>query len=134
MTSTRNVLGGSLLLCGHDPVTGFYRDGCCETGPDDLGSHTVCASVTAEFLRHQAERGNDLTRPGPSFRGLAPGDRWCVCVSRWKQALDDGLAPPVHLAATHERALDVVTLQQLEAHAVDVPDDASGATDPAAGA
>ena len=125
--SPRNVLGGPLADCGHDPVTGFYRDGCCETGPDDLGSHTVCAAVTADFLAHQADRGNDLTRPAPGFSGLAPGDSWCVCVSRWKEALDDGLAPPVRLEATHTKALEVVTLEQLRAHAVDVPDDASRA-------
>ena len=125
--TTTNVLGGPLADCNHDPVTGFYRDGCCETGPDDLGSHTVCASVTAEFLDHQARRGNDLTRPAPGFAGLTPGDRWCVCVARWKEAFDDGLAPPVHLAASHAKALEVVTLEQLQAHAVDVPEDAGGA-------
>jgi len=112
-----NVLGGPLEDCNHDPVTGFYRDGCCQTGPDDAGSHTVCATVTREFLGHQKALGNDLTQPAPSFRGLAPGDRWCVCVTRWKQAYDDGVAPPVHLAASHSEALVVVTLEQLQAHA-----------------
>lgn len=112
-----NVLGGELADCGRDPVTGFLRDGCCQTGPDDLGSHTVCASVTREFLGHQAAMGNDLTQPAPGFRGLVPGDRWCVCVSRWKQAYDDGVAPPVHLDASHKKALDVVSLEQLQAHA-----------------
>ena len=114
-----NVLGEPLQECGRDPLTGFYRDGCCETGPDDHGTHVVCAVMTAEFLAFTAGRGNDLSTPRPSFRfpGLRPGDRWCLCVSRWKEALDAGVAPPVVLEATHRRALDVVSLADLRAHA-----------------
>lgn len=121
----RNVLGGELEECGTDPVTGFYRDGCCSTGPDDLGSHTVCAVVTAEFLEHQRSVGNDLSTPVPAYRfpGLVPGDRWCVVAVRWLQAYRDGVAAPVVLAATHERALDVIPLEVLQQHAVDVPAD-----------
>jgi uncharacterized protein len=114
----RNVLGDELTDCGHDPVTGFYRDGCCETGPDDAGVHTVCARVTQEFLEYSAARGNDLTRPAPGFAGLQPGDRWCLCASRWKEALDGGVAPPVDLAATHARSLEWVDLADLRAHAL----------------
>lgn len=123
----RNVLGGELQPCGTDPVTGFYRDGSCNTGPDDLGSHTVCAVVTAEFLEHQRNVGNDLTTPRPeyAFPGLRPGDRWCVVAARWLQAYQDGVAAPVVLAATHERALAIVPLDALREHAVDVPDDLS---------
>ncbi|MGZ4589167.1 MAG: DUF2237 family protein [Actinomycetes bacterium] len=125
MTDDRNVLGGPLEQCGTDPVTGFYRDGCCTTGPEDLGSHTVCAVVTAEFLAHQLSVGNDLTTPRPEwqFAGLRPGDRWCVVAARWLQAAHDGAAAPVVLAATHARALDVVPLELLQQHAVDVPAD-----------
>ena len=112
-----NVLGGELEPCGTDPVTGWTRSGCCETGPDDTGSHTVCAVVSSAFLRYSAARGNDLTRPGPSFPGLVPGDRWCLCASRWHEAFLDGVAPPVVLAACHERALEVVRLEDLQAHA-----------------
>lgn len=121
----RNVLGGPLDRCGVDPVTGFYRDGRCNTGPDDVGSHTVCAVVTLEFLTHQASVGNDLSTPRPEWRfpGLTPGDRWCVVAARWRQAYDEGAACPVVLAATHERALDVVPLAYLREHAVDVPPD-----------
>ncbi|HZI95891.1 MAG TPA: DUF2237 domain-containing protein [Actinomycetales bacterium] len=120
-----NVLGGELQVCGTDPVTGFFRDGCCSTGPEDAGSHTVCAVVTAEFLAHQQSVGNDLVTPRPElrFQGLRPGDRWCVVAVRWLQAAQDGAAAPVVLAATHERALDVVGVELLRAHAVDVPDD-----------
>ena len=123
----RNVLGGVLEECGTDPVTGFYRDGCCSTGPEDLGSHTVCAVVTAEFLRHQQEVGNDLSTPRPEYQfpGLRPGDRWCVVAVRWLQAYEAGVAAPVVLASTHERALDVVSLEFLTEHAVDVPADPS---------
>jgi uncharacterized protein (DUF2237 family) len=130
MTDARNVLGGSLNPCGDDPVTGFYRDGCCNTGPEDLGSHTVCAVVSAQFLAHQREVGNDLSTPRPEygFAGLQPGDRWCVCAARWQQAYDDGAPAPVVLAATHERALDVVSLEALQEHAVDVPADPSTLT------
>lgn len=112
-----NVLGGELETCGTDPVTGWTRSGWCETGPDDTGSHTVCALVTETFLRYSAARGNDLTRPGPSFPGLVPGDRWCLCAARWEEAFLDGVAPPVVLAACHERSLDVVRLEDLQAHA-----------------
>jgi uncharacterized protein (DUF2237 family) len=118
-SSARNVYGAPLTCCCTSPVTGFYRDGYCHTGPQDLGSHTVCALMTEAFLAFSRRRGNDLTTPRPEFDfpGLAPGDRWCLCVSRWKEALDAGVAPPVLLAATHEKALEVVTLAQLEAHA-----------------
>ena len=124
----RNVLGGELGICGTDPLTGFFRDGCCATGPEDLGSHTVCAVVTAEFLAQQRAVGNDLTTPRPEygFGGLTPGDRWCVVAARWLQAYRAGVAPPVVLAATHERATDIVPLDALRAHAVDVPADPGG--------
>lgn len=121
----RNVLGRPLEPCGTDPVTGFYRDGRCSSGPEDVGSHTVCAVVTQEFLAHQASVGNDLVTPRPEWRfpGLQPGDRWCVVAVRWLQAYQDGVAAPVVLASTHERALDVVPLALLREHAVDVPED-----------
>jgi uncharacterized protein (DUF2237 family) len=121
----RNVLGGELEVCGTDPLTGFFRDGCCATGPEDLGSHTVCAVVTAEFLTQQRAVGNDLVSPRPEygFGGLTPGDRWCVVAARWLQAYQAGVAPPVMLAATHERAIDVIPLAALRQHAVDVPAD-----------
>jgi uncharacterized protein len=123
----RNVLGGELEPCGNDPLTGFYRDGCCNTGPEDLGSHTICAVVTAEFLEHQRSIGNDLTTPMPQFRfpGLVPGDRWCVTAANWLRAYADGVAAPVVLACTHERALEIVPLSALKQHSVDVPGDAS---------
>jgi uncharacterized protein len=123
----RNVLGGPLQPCGTDPVTGFYRDGTCTTGPEDLGSHTVCAVVTAEFLAQQRAVGNDLVTPRPEYRfdGLRPGDRWCVVAARWLQAYEAGVAAPVVLAATHARALDIVPLEALREHAVDVPADPS---------
>ena len=126
MTAERNVLGGELIECGTDPMTGFTREGCCTTGPEDTGSHTVCAVVTAGFLEHQRSVGNDLTTPRPDYRfpGLVPGDRWCVVAVRWRQAYEDGAAAPVVLAATHARALDVVPVEWLREHAVDVPDDA----------
>jgi uncharacterized protein (DUF2237 family) len=121
----RNVLGGPLESCGTDPLTGFYRDGCCSTGPEDLGSHTICAVVTAEFLEHQAGIGNDLGTPMPmyGFPGLVPGDRWCVTAVNWLRAHRDGAAAYVVLASTHERALDIVALEALREHAVDVPSD-----------
>lgn len=124
----RNVLGEPLQLCGTDPVTGFYRNGCCSTGPSDAGSHTICAVMTAEFLEHQLQVGNDLVTPQPQwmFPGLTPGDRWCVVAARWLQAYQDGAAAPVVLASTHERALTVVPLDVLREHSVDVPDDLSG--------
>jgi uncharacterized protein (DUF2237 family) len=122
-----NVLGGRLEECGTDPVTGFFRDGCCSSGPEDLGSHTVCAVVTSEFLSYQEYIGNDLSTPRPEygFPGLQPGDRWCVVASRWLQAYEAGLPSPVVLAATNERALDIVGLQALLENAVDVPADPS---------
>ncbi len=123
MDGDRNVLGGDLEPCGTDPLTGYYRDGCCSTGPEDLGSHTVCAVVSAEFLAHQQRVGNDLSTPRPEYRfpGLSPGDRWCVVAARWLQAYQDGVPAPVVLAATHARALDIVALEALREHAVDVP-------------
>jgi uncharacterized protein (DUF2237 family) len=121
----RNVLGGELELCGTDPLTGFYRDGCCTTGPEDFGSHTICAVVTAEFLEHQRGIGNDLITPIPQyhFAGLRPGDRWCVTAMNWLRAHEDGAAAYVVLASTHERALEIVPLDVLREHAVDVPTD-----------
>ena len=126
--SDRNVLGGPLEPCGTDPVTGFYRDGCCSTGPDDVGSHTICAVVSADFLAHQSSIGNDLSTPMPAYRfpGLRPGDRWCVTARNWLRAHHDGAAAPVVLAATHERALEIVPLDVLRMYAVDVPGDLSG--------
>ena len=123
----RNVLGEELQPCGTDPLTGFYRDGCCSTGPEDLGSHTVCAVVTAEFLDHQRSIGNDLATPMPEygFPGLVPGDRWCVTARNWARAHNDGVAAPVVLASTNEAVLEVVPLAALEQHAVDVPEDPS---------
>ncbi|AHH20395.1 hypothetical protein NONO_c56150 [Nocardia nova SH22a] len=113
--------------CGTDPLTGFYRDGCCSTGPEDLGSHTVCTVVTQDFLEHQKSIGNDLLTPRPenNFPGLQPGDRWCVVAVRWLHAHEDGVAAPVVLAATHENALEVVPMETLRKYAVDVPDDVS---------
>lgn len=121
----RNVLGDPLQPCGRDPVTGFYRDGCCSSGPEDVGLHTICAVVTGEFLDHQRSIGNDLSTPMPAYRfpGLVPGDRWCVTAVNWLRAHRDGHAAPVVLAATHERTLDVVALEVLRGYAVDVPDD-----------
>ena len=121
----RNVLGGRLEPCGTDPMTGFYRDGSCHTGPQDRGSHTICAVVTEEFLAHQASIGNDLSTPVPGygFPGLVPGDRWCVTAVNWLRAHEDGAGAYVVLASTHERALDVVPLAALQQHAVDVPAD-----------
>jgi len=119
----RNVMGGALEPCGTDPVTGFYRDGCCTTGPEDHGSHPICAVVTAEFLEHQRTIGNDLTTPMPQygFPGLTPGDRWCVTAANWLRSQGDGAAAYVVLASTHERALEIVPLEALREHAVDVP-------------
>ena len=127
MTKERNVLGGPLEPCGTDPMTGFYRDGCCTSGPEDVGAHTVCAVMTEQFLQHQQAVGNDLSTPVPAFRfpGLKPGDRWCVVALRWLQAYQDGAAAPVVLASTHERTLEMVPLSALREHAVDVPGDAS---------
>lgn len=129
-TAERNVLGLPLEPCGTDPVTGFFRDGCCSTGPEDIGSHTVCAVVTAEFLAHQRATGNDLSSPRPEygFPGLVPGDRWCVVAARWRMAYDAGVAAPVVLAATNIKALEFVPAQALAEHAVDVPADPSPLT------
>ena len=123
----RNVLGAALEECGSDPVTGFYRTGSCDTGPQDLGSHTICAVVTAEFLEHQRSIGNDLSTPRPeySFPGLVPGDRWCVTAANWALAYEAGVAAPVVLAATNSRVLDLVPLEALQRLAVDVPADPS---------
>jgi uncharacterized protein len=121
----RNVLGGELETCSEDPLTGFYRDGCCRTGPEDRGSHTICAVVTAEFLEHQRNIGNDLATPVPEYQfpGLNPGDRWCVTAINWLRAHQAGAAAYVVLAATHERVLGIVPLEALQQHAVDVPSD-----------
>ena len=114
-----NVIGTELEPCGLDPLTGFYRDGCCNTGADDLGVHTVCTRVTDEFLEFSKEAGNDLSTPQPAhgFAGLRAGDRWCVCATRWKEALVAGVAPPVVLEATHIATLEWVSLDELRAHA-----------------
>jgi uncharacterized protein (DUF2237 family) len=117
----RNVLGGVLETCSDAPRTGFYRDGCCNTGPEDLGLHVICARVTRAFLEHAASIGNDLVTPVPElgFPGLKPGDRWCICASAWRRAYEAGVAPPVVLAATHEESLAVVPLALLKEHAHD---------------
>ncbi len=116
------MLGEPLAPCGLDPMTGFYRDGCCNTGYDDMGIHVICARMTREFLEFSRRRGNDLSTPVPQagFPGLKPGDRWCLSAGRWKEALDAGVAPPVVLAATHEEALAVVSLEDLKRHALDL--------------
>ncbi len=119
--AAKNVLGTTLQTCGTDPMTGFFRDGCCTTGPQDAGSHTVCAEMTEEFLEYTAERGNDLSTPRPeyNFPGLRPGDRWCLCALRWEEARRAGVAPKVNLAATHEAATRLVLLDDLKQHAAD---------------
>jgi uncharacterized protein len=123
----RNVLGGPLESCSTDPLTGFFRDGCCSTGPEDFGRHTICAVVSAEFLAHQLSIGNDLSTPMPMYRfpGLVPGDRWCVTALNWLRAHTDGCAAAVVLASTHERTLEVIPLDVLKKYAVDVPEDPS---------
>ena len=120
MQKGRNVLGGELGLCCTAPMTGFYRDGYCRTGRDDVGLHTVCAEMTDDFLAFTRSRGNDLSTPQPAFGfpGLKAGDRWCLCVQRWKEALEEGKAPPVVLESTHFSALEFVNLEQLQAHAL----------------
>jgi uncharacterized protein len=121
MNASRNVLGGPLLACSYAPLTGFYRTGCCETGPDDLGRHTVCVRVTADFLAFSQRVGNDLATPRPEYRfaGLKPGDRWCLCALRWKEAWEAGVAPPVVLEATHEATLRIIGIEVLKSHAFD---------------
>ncbi len=118
----RNVLGGPLAPCSRAPLTGFYRDGCCNTGPEDVGLHIVCAQVTGEFLEFARKQGNDLVSPAPQFGfpGLKPGDRWCVCAGTWRQAYEAGVAPPVVLQSTHEETLAVVPLAALKEHAIDL--------------
>ena len=120
-----NVLGGALAECSATPLTGFYRNGCCDTGPEDRGLHTVCVTVTAEFLAFSAYLGNDLTTPRPeyAFPGLVPGDRWCLCAARFLQAAQEYAAPQVVLEATHRRTLDIVPLELLKAHAVPAPEE-----------
>jgi uncharacterized protein len=127
-----NVLGEALQPCSMEPLTGFYRDGYSTTGPDDLGSHTVCVVATADFLEHQRSVGNDLSTPAPQFGfpGLRPGDQWAVCAGRWLQAHRDGIDAPVLLRATNQAALGIVPMEALLAHAVDAPDDPSGLDDP----
>ncbi len=117
----RNVLGGSLIACSTDPMTGFYRDGCCRTGEDDLGVHTVCCVVTEDFLAFSRSVGNDLSTPRPEwgFPGLRPGDRWCLCAARWHEADVVGMAPKVVLEATHERSAEICGLERLQVHAVE---------------
>ncbi|XWK89732.1 MAG: DUF2237 domain-containing protein [Phormidium sp.] len=121
MTGARNVLGGDLQTCCTSPMTGFYRDGKCNTGAGDMGAHIVCAQVTEEFLSFSKARGNDLSTPVPAFNfpGLKPGDRWCLCALRWKEALDADVAPPVILSSTHASAVEYVSLNELKANALD---------------
>lgn len=116
----KNVLGTTLQICSTDPMTGYYRDGCCHTGGDDVGVHVVCAVMTADFLRFSKSRGNDLSTPMPmyQFPGLNPGDRWCLCAARWKEAFDAGMAPDVVLEATHVSSLEYASLEELKMHAV----------------
>jgi len=118
IATSRNVLGGRLEPCSMRPLTGFYRDGCCNTGAGDIGAHTVCAVMTLEFLEFSRRAGNDLMAPHPEagFPGLKQGDRWCLCASRWLEAFEVGLAPPVVLESTHERALDILELAELKAY------------------
>ena len=118
----RNVFGEPLETCSMRPLTGFYRSGCCETGPEDIGIHTVCVEVTEDFLAFSRAGGNDLSTPIPEFgfAGLEPGDRWCLCAARWKEALAAGMAPRVVLTATHERTLEIVSLAELKPYAIDL--------------
>ena len=127
LTSARNVLGGPLRACSYAPLTGFFRDGCCRTRHDDPGLHVVCARMTADFLAFAAEQGNDLVTPRPEwrFQGLSPGDRWCLCAARWLEACEAGVAPPVVLEATDERALELIPLPLLRQHALSPPAQAS---------
>jgi len=123
MPQPKNVLGTDLQSCSTDPMTGFYRDGCCRTGRDDVGLHVVCIQATEEFLNFSQQVGNDLSTPIPAYQfpGVQPGDRWCLCALRWKQALEAGLAPPVVLEATHISTLEFVDLEDLEEHAIEQP-------------
>jgi len=120
MAKGKNIFGEPLTTCSTQPMTGFYRDGCCETGPDDMGVHTVCCQVTAEFLAFSRSAGNDLSTPMPHFNfpGLKPGDNWCVCASRWLEAEEAGVAPPVNLSATHEKTLEIIPKAKLLAHSM----------------
>lgn len=120
MANAKNVLGGDLETCSTSPMTGFYRNGCCETGGDDRGVHIVCAVMTEAFLAFTKSQGNDLSTPAPvfGFPGLKPGDKWCLCADRWKEALNAGVAPPVDLTATHARALEYLSLTELQQHAL----------------
>lgn len=119
LSPAKNVLGTELMACSYDPLTGYLRDGCCQTDASDAGSHLICARVTADFLAFSLSVGNDLSTPRPEYRftGLKPGDRWCLCALRWREALEAGVAPPVVLEATHENALQFVTLESLQQHA-----------------
>jgi uncharacterized protein (DUF2237 family) len=121
MSEAKNVLGGNLQICSTSPMTGFYRNGCCATGEDDRGVHVVCAEVTAEFLAYTKSQGNDLGTPVPvfGFSGLKAGDRWCLCAARWKEALDNGCAPSIVLSATHIKALEYVSFEELLSRAID---------------
>jgi uncharacterized protein (DUF2237 family) len=121
MRQGKNVLGGPLQVCSVEPMTGWFRNGCCDTGPGDMGLHLVCTEVTEEFLEFSQRAGNDLSTPVPEygFPGLKPGDRWCVCVERWKEAFEAGVAAPVVLEATHISTLEFVSLDELQQHAVD---------------
>lgn len=121
MKTAKNVLGTELQTCSTDPMTGFFRNGCCHTGPGDEGLHLVCARMTKEFLEFSRSRGNDLSTPIPEygFPGLKPGDRWCLCAARWKEALEADMAPPVVLEATHISALEFMELEELQAHAIE---------------
>lgn len=125
MSRAKNVLGRELQPCSIDPMTGFYRDGCCNTGEGDIGLHIVCAQMTEEFLEFSTSRGNDLVTPNPmfGFPGLKPGDRWCLCAQRWKEAFAAGVAPPVLLEATHISTLEFVDLEDLQRHAIDADAD-----------
>ena len=120
MPRAKNVLGTELEECSRDPITGFFRDGCCNTGPEDVGLHTLCAEMTDEFLVFSKSRGNDLSTPNPMFQfpGLKAGDRWCLCVLRWKEAFEAGMAPRVNLRATHMSVLEFVDLEHLQEYAV----------------
>ncbi|CAB4898116.1 unannotated protein [freshwater metagenome] len=127
MMAQRNVFGDELQVCSLEPITGFYRDGYCNTGPEDIGSHTVCVVVSEEFLEHQKTIGNDLSTPMPQFGfvGLQPGDKWAVCAGRWLQAFEDGVKAPILLSATNEQALEIVPNWALRECSADVPDDIS---------